>query len=380
MGRHPPPKLGILPTLAQVISSRSGAGDREVARCAEALGAGALVVLPTETVYGVAAIATSRPAMAALRALQAHDGNTWHAPDARRVIDAAGLHHPAHIRLLERLTPGGVRFLLETDQARFADEPDGVFRFDGCLCVRVPDHAFTARVLAAVPAPVAIGRVPDFISARGRVLDAPDLSAALDRAGVALALEDGPTRLGSVSTPIRLTRAGGYRVLSEGAVDGRTIDQAMKRVILFVCSGNTCRSPMAEAIARDLFDKNPPSNMPLIAESAGTSAFDGDAAAPEGDLALRHLGIQPQPHRSRTLTREMIRGAEVVYAMTKGHRASILKMVPEAEGKVELLSPAGKDIPDPIGSGLEVYISTAEAIRAGILHRFRARKLVEAQT
>ena len=73
----------------------------------------------------------------------------------------------------------------------------------------------------------------------------------------------------------------------------------------------------------------------------------------------------------------LIDGAEVIYAMTKGHRASILKMVPEAEGKVELLSPAGKDIPDPIGSGLEVYISTAEAIRAGILHRFRARKLVE---
>lgn len=349
-----------------------------MARCAVALDAGDLVVLPTETVYGVAALSTSAPAMAALRALQSNDGNTWHAPDARRVIDAAALHHPAHLRLLERLTPGGVRFLIETDQARFADEPDGMFRFDGCLCVRIPDHALTARVLAAVPVPVAIGRVPNFVSSRGRVLDASDLPAALDRAGIALALDDGPTRLGSVSTPIRLTRAGGYRILGEGAVDGRTIDQAMKRVILFVCSGNTCRSPMAEAIARDLFDRNPPSNMPLVALSAGTSAFDGDGSTPEGDQALRHLGVQPQPHRSRTLTREMIESAEVIYAMTKGHRASILKLVPGAEGKVELLSPAGKDIPDPIGSGLEVYISTAEAIRAGILHRFRARKLVEA--
>lgn len=73
----------------------------------------------------------------------------------------------------------------------------------------------------------------------------------------------------------------------------------------------------------------------------------------------------------------MIQNAEVVYAMTKGHRATILKLAPDAADKVELLSPAGKDIPDPIGSGLEVYISTAEAIRAGILHRFRARKLVE---
>lgn len=55
----------------------------------------------------------------------------------------------------------------------------------------------------------------------------------------------------------------------------------MKRVILFVCSGNTCRSPMAEAIARDLFDKNPPSNMPLIAmRAAGTTAFEGDARRP----------------------------------------------------------------------------------------------------
>ncbi|HEX8875318.1 MAG TPA: Sua5/YciO/YrdC/YwlC family protein [Phycisphaerales bacterium] len=347
-------------------------------RATEALRREQLVVLPTETVYGVAALATSPRAMAALRALQASHGNTWHAPDRARVLATGLIQHSAHQRLLERLTPGGVRFLIETDRSRFADEPDDLFRFDDCLCLRIPDHPVTARVLAALDDPVAIGRVPTTISSHGRGLDSPDLAAALEAAGVALAVDDGPTRLGNISTPIRLTRAGGYRVLGDGSVDRRTIDEAMKRVILFVCSGNTCRSPMAEAIARDLFDKNPPSNMPLVAMSAGTSASDGDAATPEGDLALRHLGVRPLPHRSRHLTREMIQQAEVVYAMTHSHRAAILRLDPDAAGKVELLSPAGKDIPDPIGSGPEVYISTAEAIRAGILHRFRARKLVEA--
>ena len=348
-----------------------------IVRAADALKGESLVVLPTETVYGVAALGTSPKAMAALRALQANPGATWHAPDHERVFATGIVHHAAHRRLLERLTPGGVRFLIETERDRFADEPAGLFRYDECLCVRVPDHPITTKVLAAIDAPVAIGRVPAAISSNGRGLDAANLAAELDRAGIALAIDDSQTRLGSVSTPIRLTKAGGYRVLGDGAVDRRTIDEAMKRVILFVCSGNTCRSPMAEAIARDLFDKNPPSNMPLIAMSAGTTAFEGDGATPEGDQALRHLGILPRPHRSRPLTREMIQNAEVVYAMTKGHRATILKLAPDAADKVELLSPAGKDIPDPIGSGLEVYISTAEAIRAGILHRFRARKLVE---
>lgn len=369
------------PAVPAIVKTPTRRGGEDLAalleRATAALRREQLVVLPTETVYGVAALATSPRAMAALRALQASNGNTWHAPDRERVLATGLIQHPAHQRLLERLTPGGVRFLIETDRTRFADEPDDLFRFDDCLCLRIPDHPITARVLASLDDPIAIGRVPTTISAHGRGLDSPELAAALEAAGVALAVDDGPTRLGSVSTPIRLTRAGGYRVLGDGSVDRRTIDQAMKRVILFVCSGNTCRSPMAEAIARDLFDKNPPSNMPLVAMSAGTSAADGDAATPEGDLALRHLGVRPLPHRSRHLTREMIQQAEVVYAMTNAHRAAILRLDPDAAGKVELLSPAGKDIPDPIGSGPEVYISTAEAIRAGILHRFRARKLVE---
>ena len=134
---------------------------------------------------------------------------------------------------------------------------------------------------------------------------------------------------------------------------------------------------MAEAIARDLFEQRPLSNMPLVAMSAGTAAFEGDGATPEGDQALRHLGVQPRAHRSRVLTREMIREAEAIFAMTRGHLAAILQMMPEAAGKVQLLNPSGRDIADPIGSGLERYISTAEAIRAGILLRFRERGWIE---
>ncbi|MBY0111244.1 MAG: Sua5/YciO/YrdC/YwlC family protein [Phycisphaerales bacterium] len=370
--------------MGDVLPSRPRGGEAAVAalveRAASQLDSGQLVVLPTETVYGAAASTTSPDALAALRALQSNPGNTWHTHDRQRVIEAAGLRHPAHLRMLDRLTPGGVRFLIDSDVTRVGQEPDGLFCLDGCLCVRIPDHPFTNAVLAAAKSPITIGRVPSFISSTGRSLDAADLPAALDRAGIALAINDGPTRLGSTSTPIQLTRAGGYRVLGDGAVDRRTIDAAMRRVILFVCSGNTCRSPMAEAIARDFFEKAPPSNMPLVALSAGTTAFDGDGATAEGDQALRHLGITPRPHRSRLLTREMIQEAEAVFAMTKGHRATILNMVPEAKDKVELLAPSGKDIPDPIGSGLEVYISTAEAIRAGILHRLRERNLVETES
>jgi L-threonylcarbamoyladenylate synthase len=363
--------------VAEVISSRSGAGEGDCARVAEWLRAGKLVVLPTETVYGVAASARSPAAMAALRAMQSSLGNTWHTHDPQRAIEAAGITHEAHRRLIEKLTPGGVRFMIETDRTVVDGEPESTFVLDGCLCVRVVDHAFTNQVLALVPGPVAIGRVPSDVSAGGRVLETSGLAAALDRAGIVAAVDDGPTRLGTTSTPIRLTRAGGYRVLGTGAVDARTIDAAMKRVVLFVCSGNTCRSPMAEAIARDLFEKRPISNMPLIAVSAGTSAFDGDGATVEGDQALRHLGVRPQTHRSRLLTREMIREAEAVFAMTRGHQAAILQMMPEAAEKVQLLQPSGRDIADPIGSGLDTYISTAEAIRAGILLRFRERGWIE---
>jgi protein-tyrosine-phosphatase len=89
----------------------------------------------------------------------------------------------------------------------------------------------------------------------------------------------------------------------------------------------------------------------------------------EAQEALRHLGLSVPEHATRRLTGEMVAQAEVIYCMTRAHRQAVIEMFPSAAAKTICLDPDG-DIDDPIGSGLEKFISCAERIRASIRLRF----------
>jgi protein-tyrosine phosphatase len=140
-------------------------------------------------------------------------------------------------------------------------------------------------------------------------------------------------------------------------------------LILFVCTGNTCRSPMAQAIARDLFISEAAqggaakSTRPPRVESAGVAAGAGAPMTREAQDALRGLGVDPGRHRSQPLTRELVSAATVIYTMTTSHAKAVLDLAPDAAQKVHTLDPSGKDIPDPIGGPLDEYRACAERLR-----------------
>jgi len=145
---------------------------------------------------------------------------------------------------------------------------------------------------------------------------------------------------------------------------------ALPRLILFVCSGNTCRSPMAAAIAKtEIARFENVGSVHLRAMSAGVTAKVGKPMTDEAKEALLQLGFHPNGHRARSVTAELADQAEKIFCMTQAHRDTVLALVPAVTGKIERLDPDG-DIPDPIGSELKAYVECAQRLRVLVRLRF----------
>jgi protein-tyrosine-phosphatase len=136
--------------------------------------------------------------------------------------------------------------------------------------------------------------------------------------------------------------------------------------ILFVCTGNICRSPLAEALLKRALHERAVAEVAV--ESAGTGAWDGAPASEGAYLVALERGLDLSGHRARLLTREIVEEATLVFTMARHHRARVHEL--GGEGRVQVLGEyvgkTGEDaeVGDPFGGDLEVYRDTCAELEA----------------
>lgn len=140
--------------------------------------------------------------------------------------------------------------------------------------------------------------------------------------------------------------------------------------VLFVCTGNTCRSPMAEGIFRKASKDN---SLLVSLGSAGVAAYDGDRISPETADELDRRGAALDSFKSRAVTKQMLEESTHVFAMTESHLYTLTSRFPDYVDKcylvcdfLEINGKSGMDVPDPIGMGALAYKQVGEVFEHAI--------------
>lgn len=367
------PEVGVM--APHVIDLRAADDTRDVVhRAVQALAEGKVVAFPTETVYGLAASGLCEGAVEQLEALCPPD-ETHPLALAVKSGDDALDYVPDLSRLGQRLArrcwPGPVTLLVkdahpESLLTQLSPAVQQAVTRGGLVGLRVPAHHALQDVLRLLAGPVVLANAPR--RDRGEAVTAQEVVEAWD-GQVPLVLDDGRSRFGQPASVVRVDD-GGYKVLRIGVVSEQTLRRLASVIVLFVCTGNTCRSPMAEGMFRQRVARrlgcrpDEVEDRGVIVSSAGIAAMMGGRASREAVEVMHELGIDISAHESQPLTEQLVRHADVILTMTRSHRQAIIAEWPDAAERTKLLCHDGTDVADPVGGPADLYRRCAQQIAA----------------
>jgi len=351
----------------------------KIKEAAAVVDAGGLVAFPTETVYGIACrVRTdSLRRLNELKGREAGKPYTLHISrlsEVERYVPVIGMRAQ---KLIERAWPGPLTIVFELDAegiCRQRDRLDAeVFEHlykGNSVGIRCPDDPVASMLLEqtrhAVVAPSAN------ISGHQPAVNAEEVLAQLG-GRIELLLDSGPCRYKKNSTVVK-TGVKGLEILRQGVYSKEELEAISAVRFLFVCTGNTCRSPMAEG----MFGKYLAEKLELRVDqldaagykvgSAGIIDTKGFAASAEAISACAARGVDIKAHKSRTLTEKLVRESDLIFAMCNMHWERVIALGGEAGNKCMLLA-ENKDIPDPVGQPQGFYESCADVIEEAVKKR-----------
>ncbi len=363
-----------------VIDVNSAEDSRDVVhRAVQSLVEGKITAIPTETVYGLAASALKQAAVARLIDVKGRrEGNPFAlAIKSADEADDYVPHMPAlGARLARRCWPGPVTLVFD------GSHPDSVLRQlphnvqkavcgQGTVGLRVSAHPLVTEISRLIAGPLVLTSANrsgerDLITGREVVQEFGD---ELD-----VVLDDGRTQYGQASTVVRV-HPDRLQILREGIVTQSHLRRLASLVVVMVCTGNTCRSPMAAILLRRRLaerlgcDLHELEDRGVVVASAGLNAYGGGGAATEAVQLMNERGLDLSDHVSQPLSDRLAKHADLIFTMTRSHRDMLLAQWPDAAGRTFLVSPDGRDVADPIGGSREVYAACAKQLDAALEHR-----------
>ena len=358
---------------AVVIDLQNAEDKRDVVHIAvEALSAGKIIAIPTETVYGLAASALHPQSVERLIELKGRDPSKPFAFAVKSLDDA--LDYVPNMsslarRVARRSWPGPLTMVLDSNHADSV-----IHRLDpiiqsatipsGTVGLRVPAHETTLQMMRLCAGPIVLTSAN--LSGSPAATAGQQVVETLGEK-VDLIVDDGETQFGQGSTVVQVANDK-INVLRDGVIDEKTISRLTSFIALIVCTGNTCRSPMGEGLLRKrLAEKLGCDTESLLDNgvsvlSAGIAAMPGSPAAAQAVEVMNHLGIDIADHSSQPITGRLAQFADIILTMTNGHRQALISHWPTLEPRTKTVRRDGADVSDPIGSPVNVYKKCAEQI------------------
>ncbi|RKY24856.1 MAG: threonylcarbamoyl-AMP synthase [Planctomycetota bacterium] len=346
---------------------------------ASLIDSGGLVAFPTETVYGIAC----RVESASLTKLDKLKGRnpdkryTLHLgwkTDLKKYLPTVGLRAE---KLIRNGWPGPLTIVFELDAADIKKQQNHLdketFKIlykDNSIGIRCPANSIAALLLRETRWPV----VAPSANTAGRkpAINAEQVLAQLS-GQIELLLDAGPCQYKKSSTVVKIGKKG-LEILRPGVYSQAELEAMSQVKFLFVCTGNTCRSPMAEGMFRRYLAEKLKCNVDYLDKmgykvcSAGTMGITGLPASAEAVAACAAKGIDIKAHSSTALTQQLVEECDYIFAMSKMHCERIDALSSGAVNRCVLLE-EGRDIPDPIGQPQRVYNNCAERIEKAVKKR-----------